>query len=1088
MRILHLTDLHVGMASQEWLWPTAKRALFEDLTRLHDKVGGLDLVIFSGDLTQKAGSSEYTKLNEVLAELWGLLKSLGSTPRLFPVPGNHDLVRPNSVAPAAMMLERWWESPDVRQAFWKNEPEDYRKLIDTVFAPYKEWLDGLSEGPVPLVQLTHGVIPGDVAAEIEVSGQSLGLVGLNSAWLQLGDGDYRHKLDVDPRQLMALTDCDPDVWCAKHDFNLLITHHPQDWLHPRSHEAWRSEVHTPSRFDGHLFGHMHEGSTVYLSEGGVHGRRYIQGASLFGLEKRSGGIDRVHGYSILELKQFESGQRQLRQWPRRAHKGHSAVWKLIPDPDFDCNDSGYVEHRYGVEKDSATHCDAYTSNVEGATLSLASGRSITALRKRLPEVSAFKDVRGVEKGMGEKVLSSRRALWLVADWGVGDEQFVRALQLNQAVEQSFIYKLDCQNCFTRQDIYTAVQEQAGCSFEQLCEQLSLEGPCFLVLDDVPILEGSDKVAHGLQNEVEFIADILLQYCQDVRLIVKSRRSPQHAALQVVELRPFDEADTMAYVVSHEQGGRNLASHRFVRQLYRHTDGIPTRIDRAIRDVQIVGVTQLHTLDSDVAGKSAAMSAAPVGLVETLRELEQSKDPTAGRALKLLKVLTMFPRGEKLETVKRFYGTSQFYAQDARILIDALLVNSVEIPSIAAEHEDSAKALVVWRPVREFWYASLPAAELKNLNQQSLTLYFGRDWASKGIRTPKHMRFSDPRCGAWQIGNASMLVLREVRAAVESKAAPRCAAARDLASAYCTSLTSGQHFLAVNSLCEDLIPLFEELSRPPDINILRSEFAKSLRITGQSERAIELCKQIQESSPSKILLQPTYLTLAMSYQAIKRFDEAVLSAESCIQLDPRSNLSFQARSIAVGLKREDPDREKKLRLIEVQARKKKAFVAANNISITLAEECSDPTSQRKLYEEIFDRSITDGDYNNTLRSTIRLAKIQLDEARGLSGKLLTRLIDAYHYLYGEDRQGLFRQCHAALWEAFESRHEVENLLRLFRYSSLRWRTRGMHATETEFIGRLSLLLGDRANGDFGRSNRELAYFLARTGQAICSKNG
>lgn len=1082
MRILHLTDLHVGMANQEWLWPTAKKGLLEDLARLYDKVGGPDIVIFSGDLTQKATREEYSKLNDVLGELWKLFKSHGATPPLFPVPGNHDLARPKPMDPTALAMKMWWESPNVRQAFWKNDPKDYRKFIDSVFSTYMDWLNGLEKGPIPLVQLSHGILPGDVVAEMKIGDISLGLVGLNTAWLQLEEGDYQRKIDADPRQLMALTNNDPDAWCKKHDFNLLITHHPQEWLHPTSLEMWRSEVHTPSRFDAHLFGHMHDASIASSSEGGAQGRRYIQGASMFGLEVRSGGIERIHGYSVLQLRNLDNGQHQLRQWPRRAHKGRSAVWKLIPDPDFDCDDSGAIEYCYGFGSSPVLQQVVPVSN--SATLSPAAGRaSLRSLRKSLSAASAFADVRGVEKELASKALATKRALWLVSDWGLGDEQFIRALQFGQPVEKSFLYELDCQNFFKRDDIYAGVQEQIGCSFEQMCEQISLEGPCILVLDDLPILEGSDKATHQLQRDVELLVEILLQYCSDIRLIIKSRRLPINCALSVVELRPFDEADTMAYVANHEQGGRNLATAKFVGQLFRHTDGIPTRIDRALRDVQIVGVAQMHTLNSDVAGKSAAVLEAPSGLIETLRELEQSADPTAVRAFKLLKVLTMFPRGEQLATVKRFYGASQFYPQDARILLDAALVDAVEIPSIDVESNEAAKALVVRRPVREYLYASLPANELKSLNRQSLELYFGKEWASKGIKSPKHMRFNEPRCGAWQIGNASMLILRAAREAVEGTVASRWLATRDLASAYCTNLTSGNHFLAVISLSEDLLPLLEGVDAPPELSVLRADFAKALRMTGQSDRAIEICMQVQSTNPNKKLLQSTHLTLALCYEGLNRVDEARKSANACIQLDPRSNLSLQARSIAIGLQTEKADRQKNLRLLEAQARKKKAFVVANNIALSLADECTDPVVSRQLVSTISEQAAANGDYHNAIRSIIRLSKMHLDDEGALPVKLLVRLIDTYHYLYGEDIQGLFRRCHAALWRAFEGKNEVENLLRLFRYSSLKWRVRGLDTIEAEYVGHLSRVLGDRMHGDFGRTNRELAYFLARTGQAI-----
>lgn len=1083
MRILHLTDLHVGMNSQDWLWPSAKKGLFSDLGNIHDKVGGIDLVIFSGDLTQKATEDEYKKLNDVLSDVWELFKSHGANPKFFSVPGNHDLLRPNAAAPAVMMMKKWWESPEVRDAFWKDNPKDYRKLINSAFSNYKKWIDELSKSSIPVVQLSHGLLPGDSSAELDIEGKTLGLIGLNTAWLQLDSSNYLGNLNVDPRQLMALTNNDPDAWCSKHDFNLLVTHHPQEWLHPICIDTWRSEIHTTSRFDAHLFGHMHEASIVASSEGGAQSRRYIQGASLFGLEQRSGGFDRIHGYSILKLDQLENGDHQLQQWPRRAYKGRSSVWKLISDPDFDCDDSGKIEYCYGLGT-ASTAQQSKPLNYDAVTLSPATGRaSLRALRKSLSSSNAFTDVRGAEKELGSKVLEKERALWLVSDWGLGDEQFIQTLQSSQQVTKDFIYKLDCQNYFRREDIFSGVHDLIGCSFEQMCEQLSLEGPCIFVLDDVPILEGSDKLTQKLQLDIQFIVDILLQYCREVRLIVKSRRTPENCTLSVIELRPFDEADTMAYVSAHEQGGRDLANARFIAQLFRHTDGIPTRIDRALKDVQIVGVAQMHTLDSDVAGKSAAVVTAPSGLIETLRELEHSKDPTAIRAFKLLKVLTMFPRGEQLETVKRFFGTSQFYPQDARILLDAALVDAVEIPSIDVDFNEGAKALLVRRPIREYLYTSLKTNEIRNLNKQSLELYFGKDWALKGIKAPKNMRFDDPRCGAWQIGNASMLVLRATREAAELNTINRWQAARDLASAYCANLKAGNHYLAITSLCEDLLPLFESLEEPIDLSVLRTHFAESLRMTGRQEQAIELCKQVQSRNPGKKLLQSTHLTLAMCYEELKRNDEARQSAIACSQVDPRSNLALQARSIDIGLQTGAPDREKNLRLLEAQARKKKAYVVANNIAMSLAIELSDSTNLKQLYTKIAAQAVIDGDHHNIMRSIIRLSNMHLTDDGILPVQLLGRLIDSYHYLYGENIEGLFRECHSALWNAFEGQNEVENLLRLFRYSSLKWRVRGMDSTENKYIARLSHVLGNRTHSDFARNTREIAYFFARTGQTI-----
>ncbi|MGE6762384.1 metallophosphoesterase family protein, partial [Corallococcus interemptor] len=101
---LHLTDFHQGMGRQSWLWPTVRNAFYSDLGRVLKKLGGLDLVFFTGDLTQQASRSEFERLNETLSELWVFFKGLGLAPVLVPVPGNHDLQRSDSPYAKLMRL------------------------------------------------------------------------------------------------------------------------------------------------------------------------------------------------------------------------------------------------------------------------------------------------------------------------------------------------------------------------------------------------------------------------------------------------------------------------------------------------------------------------------------------------------------------------------------------------------------------------------------------------------------------------------------------------------------------------------------------------------------------------------------------------------------------------------------------------------------------------------------------------------------------------------------------------------------------------------------------------------------------------
>jgi len=60
---LHLTDLHRGMKEQRWLWPGVRGIFFDDLKKLHEKCGPWDLVLFTGDLTQRGSAEEFQKVN-----------------------------------------------------------------------------------------------------------------------------------------------------------------------------------------------------------------------------------------------------------------------------------------------------------------------------------------------------------------------------------------------------------------------------------------------------------------------------------------------------------------------------------------------------------------------------------------------------------------------------------------------------------------------------------------------------------------------------------------------------------------------------------------------------------------------------------------------------------------------------------------------------------------------------------------------------------------------------------------------------------------------------------------------------------------
>jgi hypothetical protein len=327
---LHFTDLHQGLESQGWLWPGVRDVLFADLEQLHRRCGPWDLVLFSGDLTQRGRVEEFNKFNATLTQLYSHLRALGSTPSLLAVPGNHDLMRPDARRPRPSCSAAGRPTPRSRASSGATPvavPQARRAGVRPVhrLARRPPVLRRAAQTRHAARRLLGGARP---------DGLRLGIVGLNSAFLQISGANFEGKLAVDVRQFHAACDGDGPAWVKANDFSLLMTHHPPDWLSPRRASTCSARSSTPGRFNAHIFGHMHEHMATTLSVGGAAPRRQIQGNSLFGLETFGDGkLDRRHGYAAGKHHRRRPRRGQPAIWPRVAKKHAAGHWRIVQDLD-----------------------------------------------------------------------------------------------------------------------------------------------------------------------------------------------------------------------------------------------------------------------------------------------------------------------------------------------------------------------------------------------------------------------------------------------------------------------------------------------------------------------------------------------------------------------------------------------------------------------------------------------------------------------------------------------------------------------------------------------------------------------------------
>jgi predicted MPP superfamily phosphohydrolase len=350
-RWLHLTDLHWGSNDHKDLWGTIQPKWFDDIDKIQEKCGGpWDAVFFTGDLVNKGKKEEFTALTERLKDLFNHLKANGSEPCLIVVPGNHDLVRPNPNNSDCKMLTKYWEGEeDVQNAIWRKDTKSEAwKMVQKAHKNFTRWYEEAAKLFKVPSGMKPGLLPGEFSVSLTKGSHNIGVLGLNTAFLQLDEGDFKGKLDAHAAQVTEACGDVPQRWVEKHDACLLLTHHPMDWLTAHGQDAFKGVIAPSGRFALHLCGHQHEARMQEEMLGGsAAGRRYLCGTSIFGMETYTDWQgktqkDRLNGYSAGSID-FSLPKLTLRIWPRFMNKKGDGVWGFNQDTSFHLENDESIE-------------------------------------------------------------------------------------------------------------------------------------------------------------------------------------------------------------------------------------------------------------------------------------------------------------------------------------------------------------------------------------------------------------------------------------------------------------------------------------------------------------------------------------------------------------------------------------------------------------------------------------------------------------------------------------------------------------------------------------------------------------------------
>lgn len=508
--------------------------------------------------------------------------------------------------------------------------------------------------------------------------------------------------------------------------------HPVDWLHPDSLAFWDSDINPSQRFDAHLYGHMHAPASLSISAGGGSARRSIQGASLFGLRTIEKKLDRIHGYSVGRARRTKSNI-EVRVWPRILTTRQDGSKSLGRDQRFHLreSDGSYQLIERALLDSGGSEIEEPPPPQSAALLIPTKSEDVLKrVRYHLPLLPAHLSVRRVEQQSCLDALSAHRCLWLVSDWGMGEDGFLSSVKHAKGHISTPTFRIDFSDFVNREQLFENLKSKLGCSLDRFAEEVANVGVSYVIFDDFPVSFADGESETSAEDDLQELVAIILEFCPQLTVIIKARRAPKRPTFPIVELTALDVADLRTYVSDHEKGGPDRANTATVSALHRHTDGIPTRVDQALKHLEVVTLSELLSSNTDL------MMTTPIGgrfhpaLVRSLRELGESSDANERRVFSLLKALMIFPQGERLSRIKRFNLNAPFFPPHAEELLDRQLVEITTLQRIESASPDTqVRTLVVPRQTRECLREMMEEDEFRELNQKAAELYFGDRWKS-----------------------------------------------------------------------------------------------------------------------------------------------------------------------------------------------------------------------------------------------------------------------------------------------------------------------------------------------------------------------
>ena len=1056
IKFLHLSDLHLGDKYQKGLISQTKKVLFEDIEFILSEIKTLDIVFFTGDFVQKGTKEEFELLEEFLIDLWKLFENHNQNPYIICVPGNHDLERINDINNPIQKVMTNWITENIKDEYFWNSPNAYHSFIKDRFKNYENWYNNTTIKKPSNIQT--GYLPGDFYCSININDIKMGIVGLNSTFLQLYNGDVKGKLGVYNNQISLMFGEKYFEWLKEQELPILLTHHSPEWYEPKAINNFDNEIYTNDTYLENLCGHMHEPSYTSTSINGFQSKRIIVSPSLFGLEYYDDKLERIHGYTAGSYN-IDSGKITKTIWPRISHPTKKNGLKISQNEEFNLDKKTFsftetLKNAPTIVKDNDLNdkpekisaIGKKGGNLFAKEAILDKGLARTVYNENYSHLN----IRFQERNETVNSLKIKNYCWIVTSFGLGEDKFIGSI-LNEAnINSENCFSINCDEVNNIEDLINEFKNTFSQDITQFFDIInSLDRP-FLVFNYL----NSDFIKQT--NKLKEFIQTIFDFSPNCKIAFTTNFVPEVQSFQYIELTSLDIPAVKHYIEkSHEI--QSSFTYLEYEKIHRISSGIPLYINKVIEQLQFRPLTDLGDMEFEYSSNENDDNALPKSLINEIKTIHNDETKQGCRRFMLLSILSLLHNGETYERIRRFFPNVPFYPDDITYLLNNKLIETVQINSIFNYNDyELIKIIRVPRVVRDFVSSLLSDDAKLEIYKSACNLYLGKNWRN----SIKIIKVKDAEVDLIVNQNLQIAIRFILLFGVEKNDEIEIVRITRISNELINYFSIKGEYKDAISLTEEILLLIKDINLT-DIDNLRMQLlirlGKNLRMSSITERSISILKSIcddENNSLSRKERNSIRLNLAYIYEDQNNKEETLKYANQVKQNENNKDSSnyLTAETIVYSFIEDEVEKNKKLNAIINKAEKLGLKQLKANIILDMCHNSKDESQLKQIDKIIYESK--NATYNKIrallTRASIILNNRSIDKITEVD---LLGLNISYSYSFYQRNIILLNQCHKLEWKYWSKQDRFDQLLNLFRYSSFVWRLCGETDQEQNYIDEL-----------------------------------